>query len=106
MVCSATAIALPLGACTTSTPCRIAVSRSILSRPDPARPMTCKWVAFASSSSETRVLLPIMRTGQLPIIASKCRRGETEPHLDMCLRKFVTQQVYTLLSDGFRNQDA
>ena len=48
-VCSATEMALPPGVFITSTPAAVAASRSTLSTPTPARPMTRSFGAFAST---------------------------------------------------------
>ena len=48
-VCSATEMALPPGVFITSTPACVAASRSTLSTPTPARPMTRSLGAFSST---------------------------------------------------------
>ncbi len=48
-VCSATEIALPPGVFITSTPAAVAASRSTLSTPTPARPITRSFGAFSST---------------------------------------------------------
>ncbi len=56
MVCSAAAMVLPVGALTTMTPARVAASRSILSVPMEATPMTLRRGAAARRiSASTRV---------------------------------------------------
>ena len=50
MVCSATETALPPGVFITSTPAAVAASRSTLSTPTPARPMTRSLGAFSSTA--------------------------------------------------------
>ena len=52
-VCSATEIALPPGVFITSTPAAVAASRSTLSTPTPARPITRSFGAFSSTSGFT-----------------------------------------------------
>jgi hypothetical protein len=52
-VCSAAAIVLPVGALTTMIPARVAASRSTLSTPTPARPITTMRVPAAISSAST-----------------------------------------------------
>ena len=56
-VCSAAAMVLPVGALSTSTPCRVAASRSMLSTPTPARPTTLRRRAASSTSAVTLVSL-------------------------------------------------
>src|SRR6266566_5774773 len=53
MVCSATATAFAPGVFITAMPCRVAASRSMLSTPTPARPITRSLRAFASSGPST-----------------------------------------------------
>ena len=48
-VCSATEMALPPGVFITSTPAAVAASRSTLSTPTPARPMTRSFGAFSNT---------------------------------------------------------
>ena len=52
-VCSATAIAFAPGVFMTAMPCRVAASRSMLSTPTPARPITRSLRALASNSAVT-----------------------------------------------------
>jgi len=52
-VCSATETALPPGVFMTSTPASVAASRSTLSTPTPARPMTRSLGAFSSTAAFT-----------------------------------------------------
>ncbi len=52
-MCSAAAIVLPVGALTTVIPARVAASRSTLSTPTPARPMTISRVPAAIRSAST-----------------------------------------------------
>ena len=56
-VCSATETLLPPGAFITTTPRRVAASRSMLSTPVPARPITRSLVAAARNSAVTLVAL-------------------------------------------------
>ena len=50
-VCSATATAFPPGVFITAMPLRVAASRSMLSTPTPARPITRSFCACSSSSA-------------------------------------------------------
>ena len=52
-VCSATEMALPPGVFITSTPASVAASRSTLSTPTPARPITRSFGAFSSTALVT-----------------------------------------------------
>ena len=60
-VCSAAAIVLPVGALTTTIPARVAASRSTLSTPTPARPMTASRVPAAMSPASTWTWLRTIR---------------------------------------------
>jgi hypothetical protein len=57
IVCSAAAIVLPVGALTTVMPARVAASRSTLSTPTPARPMTWSRDPAVISSASTATWL-------------------------------------------------
>ena len=59
-VCSAAAMVLPVGALTTVMPARVAASRSTLSTPTPARPMTTSLVPAAISAASTWTWLRTM----------------------------------------------
>ena len=60
-MCSAAAIVLPVGALTTTIPARVAASRSTLSTPTPARPMTTSRLPAAMSSASTWTWLRTIR---------------------------------------------
>ena len=59
-VCSAAAIVFPVGALTTTMPARVAASRSTLSTPTPARPMTASRVPAAIAAASTWTWLRTM----------------------------------------------
>ncbi len=75
-VCSAAAIVLPVGALTTVMPARVAASRSTLSTPTPARPMTTRRVPAAISEASTWTWLRTMSASYSGRIAhsSSCER--------------------------------
>ena len=54
-VCSAAATEFPPGVLTTTTPARVAASRSMLSTPVPARPITRSFPGFFNTSAVTLV---------------------------------------------------
>ncbi len=60
-MCSAAAIVLPVGAFTTVIPARVAASRSTLSTPTPARPITASREPAAIMSASTWTWLRTMR---------------------------------------------
>ena len=69
-MCSATLTAFPPGVLITSTPRRVASSRSMLSTPTPARPTTRSRRAFSSSSGVTFVALRTTNASASAISAS------------------------------------
>ena len=75
-VCSAAAIVLPVGALTTVMPARVAASRSTLSTPTPARPMTTRRLPAAISSASALTWLRTTRAsypGRIAAISSRAR---------------------------------
>ena len=74
-VSSAAAIVLPVGALTTTTPARVAASRSTLSTPTPARPMTTRRVPAAISAASTLTWLRTTRASYSGRIAAISSRG-------------------------------
>ncbi len=70
IVCSAAEMALAPGALRTSTPARVAASRSMLSTPTPARATTRRFGAAASTSAVTSVSLRTTRASASRTAAS------------------------------------
>src|SRR6267154_2364635 len=68
-VCSATLTAFPPGVLMTKTPRRVASSRSMLSTPTPARPITRSRGAFSNSSGVTLVALRTIKASASAICA-------------------------------------
>ena len=73
-VCSAAAIVLPVGALTTVIPARVAASRSTLSTPTPARPMTTRRVPAAISAASTWTWLRTTSASYSPMAAHSSSR--------------------------------
>src|SRR5690625_4926433 len=68
IVCSAAEFVLPSGAFTTTIPFSVAASRSILSTPTPARPITFKLCPFSITSRVTCVWLLTNKPSYSPIL--------------------------------------
>ena len=73
----------PVGALTTTIPARVAASRSTLSTPTPARPMTTSRVPAAISSASTLTWLRTTSASYSGRIAASSSRGEVEPLVDL-----------------------
>ena len=82
-MCSAAAMVLPVGALTTVIPARVAASRSTLSTPTPARPMTTRRVPAAISSASTWTWLRTIERVVVGQDRAQLVAGEAGPLVDL-----------------------
>ena len=101
-VCSAAAIVLPVGALTTVIPARVAASRSTLSTPTPARPMTTSRVPAAISSASTLTWLRTTSASYSGRIAAISVARQAELLVDLVVG---AQQLEALGREGLDDED-
>src|ERR1035441_3599347 len=98
-VCSATLTALPPGVFITTTPFCVAASRSTLSTPVPARPITRRRSALASNCAVTLVALRTISASASMISSATLAPvffGRNTTSQDSCSRKISTARSETL----------
>ena len=101
-VCSAAAIVLPVGALTTVMPARVAASRSTLSTPTPARPMTTRRVP---GGDERGVDLDLAAHDERVVVGqdrAQLVAREARPLVDLVLGP---EELDALGGDGFGDED-
>ena len=101
-VCSAAAMVLPVGALTTVMPARVAASRSTLSTPTPARPMTTSRVPAAISSASTWTWLRTMSASYSGRIAHSSSRLQPDALVDLVVG---AEELDALGGDGLGDED-
>jgi hypothetical protein len=101
-VCSAAAIVLPVGALTTVIPARVAASRSTLSTPTPARPMTTSRAPAEMSSASTWTWLRTMSASYSGRIAAELVAGAADVFVDLVVRR---EEIDALARDALGDED-